>query len=129
MTQKDKTFKVEVTRRYYVTETFTVEAATEGAAHIVAENLSDNKDYTGRLQLEDVEILTHDGDREDTPEPERWHPDANEHPYFDADTWREDVKESVTSRGYHDYVVAGLEEASFDCDHGYNDWRLNMGDD
>lgn len=53
-----KLYEVELARRYYVTDTFFVTGNTPQEAIEKAEELSGNKDYTGKLQLEDVELMT-----------------------------------------------------------------------
>jgi len=49
-----KKFKVQVTRYYFVTDYIEVEAGDADEAKEKAEGVSDNKDYTGNIQLDYV---------------------------------------------------------------------------
>jgi hypothetical protein len=51
---KGKTFQVQVTRYYCVTDQIEVKAISEEEAKEQAESISDNKDYTGNLDLDHV---------------------------------------------------------------------------
>jgi len=56
---KEKTYTIEVRRYYFVSDTIDVKATSKEKAKEKAEEISDNKDYTGNLQLDKVvtEIL------------------------------------------------------------------------
>jgi len=52
-----KTYKIQVTRTYTVIDVIDVEAESTGEAHVLAEQESDNKDYTGQLKLDEVNTV------------------------------------------------------------------------
>lgn len=52
---KKKEYLVEVRRYYYVCDHIEVNATSKNKARELAEEISDNKDYTGQFQLDEVQ--------------------------------------------------------------------------
>ena len=51
---KTRKYKIALTRRYYVSKTYEVEAENSEEAKALAESMSSNEDFTGKLQFDDV---------------------------------------------------------------------------
>lgn len=60
-----KKYEVEVIRRYYVCDTFTIYSDTECGVRDLAQQQSADKDYTGKLQLEDVDVEIYSEEEDD----------------------------------------------------------------
>jgi len=65
MSNPMKKYEVEVIRRYYVCDSITVYADNERSAVDAAEDISGDKDYSGSLQLEDVEVEIYSEEEDD----------------------------------------------------------------
>ena len=65
MNNKMKKYEIDVIRRYYVVDTFTVYSDSLIGAEETAEELSGDKDYTGRLQLDEVEVDCYSEEEDD----------------------------------------------------------------